>query len=490
MDSNRRNNGNNRTRKRNRNKPPVRIPPFHYTKSEERREWTCTIYPHAELFLRAVGSIDWSKFAYEAHGVKAKFNKDPYYALGGAVEEIYNILYKKDILPGEELHNRVDPTADLDVRVCPIAVTPIHIRSYFRKDFYEKKDDDVLVHLYAEAAANFIVDELVAYFRPLEAKLNEIFPTALPFIRNEDSQSRGARRIERVGPLTVIYTVFLQNAGENLFTPLIKVQVKLTLPQHNLRYEATSFQDHMIELGFWEDPNAICEHNSFLYRPYNLRVRDLKGEVYGCFSGLQQRLEFIYEPEAIHKCLNYVYRLRFLMKLATSISAKVRKARPNKFGIEHRDLVQIGRILDALLDFVYNQTRDEKRLSIWFVYLEILRNIGEPIGNYVNIDLAMSRAYWFFDRIYADHTAEQVREIERRIGSTDINKVKMEMYAVTMEAMRERYLLNPPISCEQYGPPLRGPSLAALAALPKPVRNALKEEHRRRPPLYPLPEPK
>ena len=179
---------------------------------------------------------------------------------------------------------------------------------------------------------------------------------------------------------------------------------------------------------------------------------------------------------------NYVYRLRFLLKLATSVWTKVHKNRPNKFGIERSDLVRIGRILDVLLDFIYSKTRGAMRIPIWFVYLEILRNIGDPILDYMNIDLAMRRVYWFFDQLYAGYTSEQIREIERRIGSTDIGKVKMEMYGAIMDATRRRYLLYPPVSCEQYVViPLRGPTLAQLSAMPKAEQNALREEHRRRP---------
>jgi hypothetical protein len=504
----------NKTRKVRNKTAPVQIPPFHYTKSQERRAWTCAIYPHAEIFLRAVGSIDWSNFKYNENGTSASFSKNPYYALGGSVEELYNILYKKDISPGEELHKRVDPTADLDVRICPMKASNYRfsIQSYYLEEYYRKEDATIRIQPFAEAAANFLVDELVAYFKPMERKLNSIFLTALPFKDDYDTQSKGAQRKERVGPLTVIYTNFLQDAGKGYFTPLTKVQVKLTIPQPDLiaraategrnfyKYTKHIIQDHVIELGFWEAPNTLCAHESFLYRPYNLRLRDLKGEIFGCFNGLRQRLEFIYHPEYIHKSLNYVYRLRFLLKILYSVWGKVRKNRPNAYGIDRWTLENIGETLQALLEFIYSKTSEEKRLSIWFVYLEILRILDEPITNYMNMPLAMRRVQWFFDRLYIDYTPEQIRDIETRIGSTDIDKVKLEMYNDMMDATRERYLLRPPIGCDEATPaerPLveaekarlnaipheRGPTLAELSALPKNVQIALREEHRGRPTL-------
>lgn len=506
----------NKTRKARNKTAPVQIPPFHYTQSQERRAWTCAIYPHAEVFLKLPGAIRWANYKSSSNSeVTAKFSEQPYYALGGAVEEVYNILYKRDIPASEQLHARVDPTGDLDIRICPMK-TNKGMKSYYKYSLYTYEGEEVVFHEWFEHAVNWLVDEIVAYFKPMERELNRMFPTALPFIKEYDNQSRNALRIERVGPLTIIHTTYLQDGGtspwtgDKMYIPLTKVQIKLTIPmpdivaraategQNRYRYTKDVIQDHMVEFGFWEAPNEVCAHTSFIYRPYNLRLRDLKGEIYGCYAGITQRLELIYHPSLVHKCVNYIYRLRFLLKILYSVWDTIRRNRPTAYGITPYDLEEIGNTLDKLLNHIYEQTRGQKRNTIWFVFYEIAVVIKDPLTDYMDIERFNRRYEWFLDVLYNEQSSELIKTISEGIGSTDQSKIKHELFRMFMNETRARYLFKTPIRCDEATPAempqveaekkriaslpsIRGPTLAQLAELPELEKEFLQERRGNRP---------
>jgi hypothetical protein len=494
------------------------------------------IYPHAEIFLKLPGSIPWHTWGYGdqsafktyyGSGHAARFNHTPYYALGGTVEEIFNRIYKRDIPADEDLHVRTDPTGDLDIRICPLMVqyAPGPGDSYYEKKYYDSPHKKAVLQPYFENCANWLVDRIVEYFRPMEAKLNQMFPTALPFVDDYDEQSRNARRKERVGPFTIIYTTFTQYVGENwggkYYLPITKVQVKLTVPQPDLiaraatggrnRFKFTKhvIQDHMIEMGFWEDPNKECEYQSFYYKPYKLHLRTLAGEVYGAYSGLRQRLEFLYEPAAIHKCVNYIYRLRFLLYIVYANYVKYgKKKRPietvknnnyyrvtadYKAGMTYDEIVEVANTVQKILNNIIENT--EGRRGIWFVYYEIVSNLREPILQLIDSKMMTQNLNFITNEILrlmsADEKATLAAASGLAEGTAEFKKLALDTY---MNTIRERYIFKTPVRCDEAVPaefalveaerkrladapkPAKAPTLGELAA-----RENLREEHRGRP---------
>jgi hypothetical protein len=523
----------------------IRTPPFHYTQSQERRAWTCAIYPHADVFLKVPGSIPWhtwyygdSRATYAAYSSKhgARFNDTPYYALGGTVEEIFNRIYKRDIPADEDLHVRTDPTGDLDIRICPLTVrnpTNGPYDSYYERKLYESPNAHVKLQPYFENCANWLVDRIAEYFRPMEAKLNQMFPTALPFVKDYDEQSRNARRIERVGPLTIIYTTFLQFTGQQDYTryyvPITKVQVKLTLPQPDIIARAATggrnyfkftkhvIQDHMIEMGFWENPNAECEYQSFYYKPYKLHLRTIAGEVYGCYSGLTQRLEFLYEPVAIHKCVNYIYRLRFLLYIVYANYVKyAKKKRPietvkNKnyynvkanyeAGMPYDEIKEIAETVQKILNMLIKNLHG--RRGIWFVYYEIANTLREPILQLIDTkaiatNLGVFTGNYVLKSLSEDAKKTMAEESGFAYGTPEYNRFALDNY---MNIFRERYIFPTPVKCDEAVPaefalveaekkrraeepkPAKPPTLGELVA-----RDNLREERRGRS-LFKPPQP-
>ncbi len=550
---------NNRTRRASNRRtlrpPKIITPPFHYTKSQERRAWTCAIYPHAEIFLRLPGAIPWNTWMYGSvrngrfeykRQYYAKFNAIPYYALGGTVEEIYNRLYKRDIPANEDLHVRTDPTGDLDIRICPLNVhgeSGLVVDTYYTQRYYGSERARPFLLPYFEDCVNWLVDRVVEYFKPHEETLNRMFPFALPFIKDYDIQCRNARRIERVGPLTIIYTTYLQDAGSGYWTPLTKVQVKLTIPMPDIIARAATngrsiyefkkdvvIQDHMVEMGFWENPNSIyggCQYESFLYRPYNLRVRDLAGEVYGCYSGLKQRLLTIYEPEYIHKGMNYLYRLRFLLEVLYANYEKHNKkiksirninniagifnnsVRKYNAGVSYDTIRKVAEIVQNLLRMIYTTTKGERQNTLWFAYYEIANRIREPIDKFIDMNEIKGRMLEYKHLTVPYISAEERDAIIERYKdellplSPANRETRFTDYVVSyiLSITAARYLHPTPIECGEVIPselplveeerrrrsaaltPPKGPSLADISALPELERDLLKEE-RRRQPLY------
>jgi hypothetical protein len=514
----------------------IRTPPFHYTQSQERRAWTCMIYPHAEVFLKLPGSIPWHTWLYGAppprpysyryeHG--ANFNAIPYYALGGTVEELFNKMYKRDIPADEDLHVRTDPTGDLDIRICPLQVrnnTTGPRDTYYSEKYYRSPTATVVLQPYFEHCVNWLVDQIVAYFRPMETKLNQMFPHALPFVRDYDEYCKRAWRIERVGPLTIISTTVLQNVGSGYYFPLTKVQIKLTTYMPDIiaraatggrdlfKYKKHIIQDHMVEMGFWEDPNGECEYQSFLYRPYNIRLRTLAGEVYGCYSGLRQRLEFLYEPEHIHKCVNYIYRLRFLLYIVhinyVKYNKKFKKSAPKnnndwvgspyenyRAGIPPETIAGIAETVQKLLNVIIKSL--EGRRGIWFVYYEIVSYLREPILDHIDTDVIQRNLSTLTNQILGLMPDEEKDAIAAssgfRKGTKEYREKVLETY---MNSIRARYIHPTPVKCNEVVPselPALEEERKRRAALPAPRGPRLgelvaQEEHRGKP-VFKLAEP-
>ncbi len=491
------------------------------------------IYPHAEVFLKLPGAIPWHTWSYgdpyrpysysSGHG--AKFNVAPYYALGGTVEELYNKMYKRDIPADEDLHVRTDPTGDLDIRICSLSVWGSSeggpADTYYSKKYYGSPDiTKVVLKPYFENCVNWLVDQIVAYFRPLERQLNQMFPHALPFVRDYDSYCKNARRIERVGPLTIISTTVLQDVGSGYYFPLTKVQVKLTTYMPDiiaraatggrdlLKYKKHIIQDHMVEMGFWEDPNGGCEYSSFVYKPYNIRLRTLAGEVYGCYSGLRQRLEFLYEPEHIHKCVNYIYRLRFLLYIVhinyVKYNKKKQAARRNnnsfsmsyenyRAGIPFGTIAEIAATVQKLLNLIIKSIKG--RRGIWFVYYEIASNLREPILDLV--DGVATNLSHLTDQVMTIMPEEEKDAIAAssgfRKGTREYRQKVLETY---MNSIRARYIHPTPVRCNEVVPselPALEEEMKRRAAEPVPrgprLGELVAQEEVRGKPVFKLAEP-
>lgn len=98
---------------------------FRYTTDPKRVAWIEALYPYSSQIASIPGLIPWNKYSYDGKTtlnlkktkldiqIKATADEIPYVIGGGAACELYNAKFKK--LGGPNLHETVDPTADVDI---------------------------------------------------------------------------------------------------------------------------------------------------------------------------------------------------------------------------------------------------------------------------------------------------------------------------------------------------------------------------------------
>lgn len=100
---------------------------FHYTADPKRVAWIEALYPYSSQIASIPGLIPWNKYSYDGKTIvnlrktgldtllqiKASADEIPYVIGGGAACELYNAKFKK--LGGPNIHETVDPTADVDI---------------------------------------------------------------------------------------------------------------------------------------------------------------------------------------------------------------------------------------------------------------------------------------------------------------------------------------------------------------------------------------
>jgi hypothetical protein len=122
---------NSHTRRKYRGGDRAELLRFRYTTNPERVAWTEELYPYSSQIASLPGRIPWNEYSYSGTAtvyklgikedifreitIEAKASKNPYSIFGGAACELYNAKFKKK--GGPNLHETVDPTADVDILI-------------------------------------------------------------------------------------------------------------------------------------------------------------------------------------------------------------------------------------------------------------------------------------------------------------------------------------------------------------------------------------
>jgi len=244
-----------RTRRRYRGGELLR---FRYTTDPKRIAWIEALYPYSSQIASIPGRIPWNKYSYYGKTVlnvvstgreifkqvKATANEVPYIIGGGAACELYNAEFKK--LGGPNLHETVDPTADLDVF---LQEPSISIENFSDKLMYSKlsevyKNTTTLSPLF-EHYTRWVFDQLVNILRAFASQMSS--PRFL--VPTEESISKIV--CHKVDLQTQVGNIIiLRQTPDPMLDDYIKIQCITTVQTK----EGLQVTDHFCEFLF---PDAI-----------------------------------------------------------------------------------------------------------------------------------------------------------------------------------------------------------------------------------------
>lgn len=306
--------------------------PFRYTDDSARIDLIEEIYPISNLLIKSISNIPWEDYEFigptqctiqddeesdyfvENTGkfenifnfnVVSRLCKYPYYIFGGAACELYGKKYSKI----KKIHDIVDPSADIDVRILSPSV---FIEDNL--DFNTTNEIDIItdyiniltvydknkVSNLTEHYTKWIFDEVVKIIRKFSYEFNTSV-CSLPNLE-DDEETSIANLSESIGPILVTRSyLFSDNT--------IKIQVSTKI---------NNVSQHFIEfvLIISEENFKSQNSNRTIYQIIdNVYVQDLHYLIENQYEAFISRFEHIKTSPYLYKIYNHCARILHLLKI-------------------------------------------------------------------------------------------------------------------------------------------------------------------------------
>jgi hypothetical protein len=288
---------------------------YNYTENENRELWLTHIYPLGNMILsKIVSKIPWNTYRFEGYtlceiltedetvvttnlegvadfsGVDEFENYQPYYIFGGSACELYSKMYPEI----GNIHNIVDPTSDIDVRIYSPTFKPFGDYSYndislvMKDESYTKLNEHFTGWLFEEIVS--LCDEVEHYFH------ESIF--SVPD-KMYDSDIVNADLITNVGPLLISRVLLNED-------DMIKIQISTKIGEISDHFiEFVLPINNTLDFGGAQQKTPIFRFESlFIQHPINLFFDQLKA--------LVSRSKIIDDK---HKFYNHCARVLYLTEL-------------------------------------------------------------------------------------------------------------------------------------------------------------------------------
>ncbi len=282
------------------------------------------LYPYAPYFFNLVREIPWSKFKYETDEYTVQCNPEtPYRIFGGSAFELLNREYKNKIPQDKKLHNFVDPTGDIDVR--------IHILEYTPKDDNKKTHDNIPFieedgkwNPCADAFTRWLMDHILKYFKKLEQYFETWFPDAVAWTSELERKYIDTAKADKeeidlmhiVGPFAICRMKESPRDGWSAWNSRLQVVMNYIYIENDRQHlDQEHFMEFLFEgeILYFEEGG---EADSRVLPSLDLRLLDIDQEIDFNFLGLYSRLFALNGPQA-YKAINHIGRAIFLMQLAS-----------------------------------------------------------------------------------------------------------------------------------------------------------------------------
>jgi hypothetical protein len=315
---------------------------FRYTDDIARFNFIEEIYPISNLLIKSISKIPWKKYVFEDEtqfsiinddteeeeifnlNVVSRLSSFPYYILGGASCELYGKKYRNVV----KIHDIVDPSADIDIRIqfpCLFEKDNLDLNSELKyKEYdmlisYKNKVSNLTEHY-----THWLFDEVVKMIEKNVSYFDE-YVCSLPDLKDEHETAQ-ANLAEAVGPILITRSyLFNDNA--------IKIQVSTKVNNES---------QHFIEFILVLNSQDV---NSIINRDYDIKQNEKKYQKID--NVYVQHLDYLLDAQYdafinrfreqtgqfLYKIYNHCARILFLLRIYKHLKEKNELTANQKFFI-------------------------------------------------------------------------------------------------------------------------------------------------------------
>jgi len=309
---------------------------FKYTRSAQRIQWTKNVFPIGQYLIQIVRKIPWTSYIFEDAidlfyplgenneafdpskpdefvatkvPIRTKWTTiqkkvespilEPYYFFGGCVYEILNTL-----IPDIPLREYVDPTGDIDVRLCLPYIETLESRDIDFIDYHLNADGTMnkLLHSYTV----WLMEQVKIQFETLPKPLfDKLFENTIPFDFHEHQEAAYSDIQIPIGNLWIVRVPFNDKG-------MIKIQVICKF----VNTEA----DHCLEFLLLIHPTpkfsqlneSILDLNNDRLMIRTFSLESFRRLLEGNLDSMKNRKFMFNDDNLRHKFYNHVGRMEYL----------------------------------------------------------------------------------------------------------------------------------------------------------------------------------
>lgn len=366
--------------------------PFRYTDDISRINLIEEIYPISNLLIKSISNIPWEDYEFIGptqcsiqddeesdyftekkdnyenifnFNIVSRLCKYPYYIFGGAACELYGKKYSKI----KKIHDIVDPSADIDVRILsPCVFIEDNLNFNIINDVDIITDyiniltvyDNNKVSNLTEHYTEWIFDKVVEIIRKFSYEFNTSV-CSLPNLE-DDEETSIANLSESIGPILITRSyLFNDNA--------IKIQVSTKI---------NGISQHFIEfvLIISEENFKTKSSNRTTYQKIdNVYVQDLHYLIENQYEAFISRFEYVKTTPYLYKIYNHCTRILHLLKIYKYLKEN------NKLSDVQKKFVRSSQLSKNLYTF-YKLLETKIRKTYCFKFAEEIKEILEFLFPY------------------------------------------------------------------------------------------------------------
>jgi hypothetical protein len=326
-------------------KRQVKDSDFKYTIDPERILWVKNVFPVGELLINTIQSMPWNSYRYNGditlwhetstasgytltednntvihessvgHIEATTQNELPFAFLGGGAYEVLNKAHKGPGFP--LLHDYVDPTGDLDIKLELPEI--IRIESDDKTDkmkFLFEDREGTIISGFVENYIDWIFNNLYKSLKVFEKDFDYLFPRSIDFDYHENHEGQHANDAKRIGRLWLLKVPLFERG-------MYKIQL-------TAKFDGMANSDHMLEF-ILTVPNQIQDASWNVFTPgpsfkprdvYNTSLKTRVESIANLYNGNVRAMGdriVAWNTELRHKFYNHVGRLQYLNLLTPAL---------------------------------------------------------------------------------------------------------------------------------------------------------------------------